>query len=535
MSQGAAYQLQSRDVYRVSKLLPLERRASLFFSVFSFYVANAITMYVVHITTVLYALLAVSNLLTTYTGMTTDLRVLGAHYPLLFMIVLTLPDIILVCFEEGLRGGFRFFAGKVVTLGPFYYIFLAQTRAFHMTNALRWGKAAYFKTKRTLAVLHQPFHELFMAYSRSHLNQGVESFLMLMIAQHVNAPSDFGIRVWMFVLICVALVATPFLYNPLVLDPKLLYRDMIVWNRWVSKGGLDGKGTNSYSAWWESVTPTPQEHGIVAMVGALAMAVLYLQIATGLLPYINRTVPLTVVAQQAATTTTTTTTTVSSVVDTTAAFNQTFLPISLGIAVILPSLILAVYDTHASIYLPMTKPWLRPLIILTLASMSIVYYGLVATYLGEYILGEKNPHFHESVNETWWRLWHSIPVAMWHALYIQLLLAALGYFLDAFQVFVPPVRYVLRLLQRARDYMLFGLLYFWLVSGSILYLPRLLQSKVLFQPHAFFFSRTSRGLCLAVFYVLFYFVLLMTFLVYTMLGKAIGIVPVASLDPFQCS
>ena len=120
LSQGAAYQLQSRDVYRVSKLLPLERRASLFFSVFSFYVANAITMYVVHITTVLYALLAVSNLLTTYTGMTTDLRVLGAHYPLLFMIVLTLPDIILVCFEEGLRGGFRGHAAHAQPV-PFQY------------------------------------------------------------------------------------------------------------------------------------------------------------------------------------------------------------------------------------------------------------------------------------------------------------------------------------------------------------------------------------------------------------------------------
>ena len=66
LSMGAAYQLQSRDVYRVCKLLPLERRMSLFLSAFGFYVSNAVTMYSVQMTAFLFALLAVSNLLTTY-------------------------------------------------------------------------------------------------------------------------------------------------------------------------------------------------------------------------------------------------------------------------------------------------------------------------------------------------------------------------------------------------------------------------------------------------------------------------------------
>ena len=103
-----------------------------------------------------YALLAVTNLLTTFTGMATELKVPTAHMPLAFALVLTIPDVVLVAVEEGFVTGFKFLTGKIVTLGPFYYIFLAQTRAYHMTNTLRWGKASGVSEARSMVSTSRP-------------------------------------------------------------------------------------------------------------------------------------------------------------------------------------------------------------------------------------------------------------------------------------------------------------------------------------------------------------------------------------------
>ena len=48
LSQGAACQLMSRDLYRLSKSLSLDRQISLLHGGFGFYVVNALTMAMVH-------------------------------------------------------------------------------------------------------------------------------------------------------------------------------------------------------------------------------------------------------------------------------------------------------------------------------------------------------------------------------------------------------------------------------------------------------------------------------------------------------
>ena len=103
------------------------------------------------------------------------------------------------------------------------------------------------------------------------------------------------------------------------------------------------------------------------------------------------------------------------------------------------------------------------------------------------------------------------------------------------QVYAPPFRYVLRLLQRGRDYMTFGVLNFCLFLGVLLIIPDILQSKILFQPNPFFFSKTFKGTALSCFYAAFWFVMYFTLLLYLSLFKLINIGPTLSLNPFQCS
>ena len=42
--------------------------------------------------------------------------------------------------------------GKVVTLAPMYYLFIAQTRAYHFAHTVGWGGADYYVTKRAVSV-----------------------------------------------------------------------------------------------------------------------------------------------------------------------------------------------------------------------------------------------------------------------------------------------------------------------------------------------------------------------------------------------
>jgi len=537
LSQGAAYQLQSRDVFRCSRLLPIERRASMFFSAFGFYVANAIVMYVVHITAYVYAILAVTNMMTTYAGMTTSLMVASSLMPLYAALILTFPDVLLCCVEEGPRAGFKFFVGKIVTLGPFYYLFVAQTRAYHMTNALRWGKAAYFSTKRTMSVAHHDFHELFMSYARSHIGQGLETFIMLMIAKHYNAPSDLGLRVWMYMFIATALVASPFLYNPLALVPSHLLRDMELWHKWVSRGGIDGKGDQggkgqTWVVWWEAVTPKPSEWGLMAILGATLMSGLYALLALNILPQISRTVPL---GQRELTNRTYPAyETISSALTDGPTAGHTLWPLSLAfICVVMPALLLAIFDTHAD---TIAKPHLsvvRDRLVKALTTIAVAWYFSVTLLLSDYVLG---PPCSYQGGGAVWKVWHSVPVTFWNAIFLYLGLASLAYALAALQAYVPPVRYLLRLLQRMRDYLVFVSLMTCLCLLSACVLPHFIQKRILFQPSPIFFSRHWTGDLKAWAYGIGLVLGFVGLLLYLMLFTALGIImPIASLDPFQCS
>lgn len=258
------------------------------------------------------------------------------------------------------------------------------------------------------------------------------------------------------------------------------------------------------------------------------MSIIYAVISTNLLKHISRTIPLSVAVRAGS---------INAAEGAGGGFASApvgalFWPISLGVAIVLPPMLVALFDTHVN---ARSRPWLRPALIGLLVSASLVWYGCVVTLAGDFILGPVCPHFPKGLNVIAWRLWHSIPVALWHAVYLMVLLSAANYALSFLQVYAPAARYFLRLLQRGRDYSLFACLYFPLVIGAALVVPHYLQSKVLFQSNPFFFSRSVKGSALAIAYVLFWFLALMGFIVYMTVGKMLGIAAVASLDPFQCS
>lgn len=138
-----------------------------------------------------------AGLLNYFVGSTTSLTSLAMWMPLLVSLVLMLPDTLLVWREGGVRLGAYYLSGKLLTLAPLYYLFIAQTRAYHFARTMVMGGADYYVTKRAVSISHVPFHEVFASYAHSHFYPAAQLLLLLTIASGFNAPSNLINSVWM--------------------------------------------------------------------------------------------------------------------------------------------------------------------------------------------------------------------------------------------------------------------------------------------------------------------------------------------------
>ena len=182
LAQGAACQVMSRDLYRLCKALPIDRQLSTMHGAFGFYLINAVTMHLVQFTAYLLALLNLSGLLPYFSGTPVTLNNLAVWMPAFASLVLMVPDALMVAHERGMRVAVNYLFGKLLTLAPLYYIFIAQTRAYHFANTMRWGGADYFRTNRAVAIAHTPFHELYLSYAHSHFYPAADMLALLTVA-----------------------------------------------------------------------------------------------------------------------------------------------------------------------------------------------------------------------------------------------------------------------------------------------------------------------------------------------------------------
>ena len=236
----------SRDLYRLTKSLSIERQLSLLHGGFGFYIVNCLTMYILQVsghvpsactppipspplpapspsmrvcpyvpslqaTAFLLALLNIMGLLPYFqTGSAVSLTSINLWMPAFVSVALLLPDAVMVWHERGVRLGLHYLYGKLITLAPLYYIFIAQTRAYHFANTMRWGSAGtsaapthhtslshhpplscvcrslpspshtdYYVTRRAVSITHTlHYTSCFMAYGRSHFYPAIELILV---------------------------------------------------------------------------------------------------------------------------------------------------------------------------------------------------------------------------------------------------------------------------------------------------------------------------------------------------------------------
>ncbi|TLD29114.1 hypothetical protein PspLS_03411 [Pyricularia sp. CBS 133598] len=249
---GMGEQMLSREYYYLGTQLPLDRFLSFYYAHPGFHINNIFIMLSIQmfmITLVNIGALRNQTIPCDYnrnvpitdelfpTGcQNTDALVDWVFRSILSIIfVLCLSYIPLVVQELTERGFFRAatrLAKQICSLSPLFEVFVCQIYANAVHNNLSFGGARYIGTGRGFATARIPFGVLFSRFAGPSIYFGARLLMMLIFAT---------MTVWQgalvyFYLTLLALVISPFLYNPHQFawnDFFIDYRDYL---RWLSRG-----------------------------------------------------------------------------------------------------------------------------------------------------------------------------------------------------------------------------------------------------------------------------------------------------------
>eukprot|EP00590_Aulacoseira_subarctica_P004324 CAMPEP_0172434066 /NCGR_PEP_ID=MMETSP1064-20121228/70434_1 /TAXON_ID=202472 /ORGANISM="Aulacoseira subarctica , Strain CCAP 1002/5" /LENGTH=2137 /DNA_ID=CAMNT_0013182263 /DNA_START=101 /DNA_END=6514 /DNA_ORIENTATION=- len=247
LSQGAAEQSLSRDVYRVAHRLDFFRLLSLYYGGIGHYFSNVLTVLTVYVVVYLMAILALFDMEIigerAITPMGTIQMCLGG-----LGLMQTIPLFATLGVERGWLASAKEIFQVFVTGGPLHFMFHIQTKAYYMSQTILVGGAKYRPTGRGFVTQHTPFDEQYRFFASSHLYLGVEMAAgLILMGMFTGAKQYFG-RTWSLWLASLSFLASPFWFNPLSFDWEVVTSDYEKFLRWMlgSTGGVQ----KSWSAWW---------------------------------------------------------------------------------------------------------------------------------------------------------------------------------------------------------------------------------------------------------------------------------------------
>jgi callose synthase len=247
LSQGAAEQSLSRDVYRMCNRLDFYRLLGFYYGGIGHYFSNVLTILTVYVVVYLMTVLAIFDLERIgdrlITPMGTIQMLLGG-----LGLLQTIPLFATLGVERGWWASIQEIFQVFVTGGPLHFMFHIQTKANYMAQTILVGGAKYRPTGRGFVTQHTPFDEQFRFFATSHLYLGVElAGGLILMAVYTDAGQYFG-RTWSLWLASLSFLASPFWFNPLTFDWKTVTTDYDMWLRWMR--GSTGGASKSWSMWW---------------------------------------------------------------------------------------------------------------------------------------------------------------------------------------------------------------------------------------------------------------------------------------------
>ena len=249
---GMGEQLLSREYYYLGTQLPIDRFLSFFYAHAGFHLNNLFITLSVQIFFVLLINLGSLNHETIKCDYNKDLPItdlqkpIGCYNiePVLHWVTIFVLSIFIVFFiafaplliqellEKGAWKAFSRFLHHLLSLAPFFEVFVCQIYSRSLLANVTFGGAKYISTGRGFAITRIDFPELYSKFATTSIYSGSKIFLMLLFAT-ISMWQPALLWFWITV---ISMCLAPFLFNPhqfTFMDFFVDYRNFI---QWLSRG-----------------------------------------------------------------------------------------------------------------------------------------------------------------------------------------------------------------------------------------------------------------------------------------------------------
>jgi 1,3-beta-glucan synthase len=268
----------SRDLFRLHRGMDAFRVFSLFFSGPGFFISMMQTAWCVYLYILAHATLAVADLeiyrVYRYFKMTETQTSLslskeeGGYYNSIYAIQLglltVLPLFLKMTVDRGLRDGFEYTISSLIQGSWAFNVFTMATKGYNYARALIFGQAQYIGTERGYVLQNASMVVLYGLYAKSHLYQGLELFIYLLLFHvYTSLPKSllYTWSVWMF---AGSVVIAPWWFSPQATNLFWMQSSWSDWRRWidgnfpnknVSHGSWQNWHAHMFSPWREILSP----------------------------------------------------------------------------------------------------------------------------------------------------------------------------------------------------------------------------------------------------------------------------------------
>ncbi|TFJ83846.1 hypothetical protein NSK_004943 [Nannochloropsis salina CCMP1776] len=288
LSQGAAEQSISRDVYRMVNRVDFFRLLTYYFGGIGHYLSSVLTVAAIWL--LVYVLLSLSLFQHEKIGDRPMVPIGTLQMVLAGVGILqTMPLFCALLLERGVWASLTELAQVFISGGPLYFVFHIRTRDYYYSQTILAGGAAYKATGRGFVTQHASFAETFRYFAASHLYLGLEMVAALVLFACYTDAGQYVGRTWSLWFAAVAFLYAPFWFNPMSFEWERVREDVETFVSWMCTTG--GSTKNSWESWWK------EENGWIKALGPTAKAYLvgrsctWLVVAAGLLYkplYLNR-------------------------------------------------------------------------------------------------------------------------------------------------------------------------------------------------------------------------------------------------------
>ncbi|RKP34218.1 glucan synthase [Dimargaris cristalligena] len=247
---GMGEQMLSREQYWIGTQLPIDRFLTFFYAHPGFHVNNIFILFSVQL--FMLTMVFVSSLKSTVEMCETNAEGISKKTPegcydikpvvdwitrtilsiIIVFLIAYLPLFLQVLTEQGFGAGIFRLGKHFASFSPLYEIFVTQIYSNSLLNNLTFGGARYIGTGRGFATTRLPFAILYSRFAGSSIYLGVR--LMIMLTYNSIILGNLAL-IYFWVTI-VALIISPFIFNPHQFSMTDFIIDYREWLRWLCAG-----------------------------------------------------------------------------------------------------------------------------------------------------------------------------------------------------------------------------------------------------------------------------------------------------------